>query len=321
MPSATTHCLCGELALNSSNSSLNKIINQNRIAYYSGCQGPDFLMYYHILPWQNQKNAQEIRKLSTELHETKINAFFEKMLAVAVEKKDEALIAYVSGFLCHHALDSIAHPYIYYFTDSIDKNTGYSHQIFESQLDLGILQNYKLTVKQYRTDKHIRKIKRGREAIGQTLKEAINTVYDADVSAKEMLDGLDDMVRVVHLLTDVNGRRYRLIEFIEKLFNKPQMGTSMIVPQKYDDKLDAMNYRRDNWCYPTDADKKSNCGFEQLFQEAINKTEREFIVLENVLHGKQTINDLLKLIGGCSYATGLSNGEKMTYFWKDRVEK
>ncbi len=321
MPSATTHCLCGELALSSSNSTLNKIINQNRAAYYSGCQGPDFLMYYHILPWQNQKKAPEIRELSSELHEKKINAFFEKMLLLAVEKKDDALIAYVSGFLCHHALDSTAHPYIYYFTDSVNKNIGYSHQIFESQLDLGILQNYKLTVKQYRTDKHIRKIKRGREIIGQTLKEAINAVYNADVSTKEMLDGLDDMVRVVRLLTDINGRRYRLVEFIENLFHKPQMGTSMIVPQKYDNKLDAMNYRRDNWCYPADVDKKSNYGFEQLFQEAINKTQKEFAVLENVLAGKQNINDLLSLIGGYSYATGLSNGEKMTYFWKDKVEK
>lgn len=318
MPSAITHCLCGEIALNSAESNINKLINKNRPAFFSGCQGPDFLMYYHILPWQSQKGAKEIRKLSSKLHEKKVNDFFSNMLHKAVESNDENLIAYVAGFLCHHSLDSIAHPYIYYFTDSVKGISDYSHQRFESQIDFGILNCYKLTVNDYAIDQKVKKIKKGRDVIADSLKETINELYDVNVNQKQMITGLDNMATVLKLLKDPDGKRYKFIEKVENIFNKSGMGTSMIIPQTYDNKLDAMNYRRDKWYYPADETKSFNVDFQYLFNEAVDKTKNEFDLLGQIIELKQDISQLLKTIDNRSYATGLNKEAEMTCFAKDR---
>lgn len=321
MPSLTAHCLCGEISMIGDYDHLRKIIDENKSAFFIGCQGPDLLMYYHICPWQSQKGAKEVRNIADKIHEQKINIFFENLLNEVIKREKDTLIAYTAGFLCHHSLDSIAHPYIYYFTDSTKEDIGYSHQIFENQIDLGILQLYKLTMREYRPDKKIKNFKKGKEEVLEALREVIYATYGEIVSNKQLNDCFKDMDKVVSILTDVDGKRYYLVEFLENLFNLKGKGTSMVVPQKYDNKLDAMNYRREKWYYPSDSSISSNDDFQMLFLKAINQTRAEFSLLEKMIMKEDHIKDILEIIGDRSFCSGLSTDKKMYYFYKDNEKR
>ncbi len=320
MPNCVAHALCGEVALNGDYDHLRAIIDKNKAAFFLGCQGPDFLMYYRILPWQKQKGAKRIREIADDIHDHKINEFFKNLLEETSKRKNEALIAYTAGFLCHHSLDSIAHPMIFYFTDSVNGNIGYAHQMYESQLDIGILQAYKLTTKDYRIDKRIMKIKQGKDIIAQVMNKVIKETYDIDVSELQLKECLDNMAHVVKILTDTNGRRYRSIEKLENIFQVKGMGTSMMVPTDYDNKLDAMNYRGSKWYYPADKSITSNSDFTQLFSQAIQETRDKFSLLDRLVNGQDVIEDLLKVINDRGFCTGLSSEPKMYYFYKDHKQ-
>ncbi len=320
MPNCVAHALCGEVALNGDYDRLRAIIDKNKAAFFLGCQGPDFLMYYRILPWQKQRGAKRIRDISDDIHDHKINLFFKSLLDETKKRNDDALTAYTAGFLCHHSLDSIAHPMIFYFTDSVNGNIGYAHQVYESQLDLAILQTYKLSTKEYRIDKRIMKIKQGKDVIAQVMNKVIKETYDIDVSELQLKECLDNMAHVIKILTDTNGRRYRSIEKLENVFHVKGLGTSMMVPTDYDYKLDAMNYRGEKWYYPADESISSNSDFKQLFSQAVEQTKSKFTLLNKLDSEQEVIEDLLKVINDRGFCTGLSGEHKMYYFYKDHKQ-
>lgn len=318
MPSLLTHTLLGEVTLYKCDiNQLLSIINKNKKSYFVGCQGPDIYLYYHNLPWQSKKSYPKIRKLASDMHRVNVNEHFKVLLTKAKELKNESLIAYVAGFLAHHSLDSIAHPYVYYFTDSLDKDVSFCHQIFENQIDYAILKEYKLTVAEYNVTKRVAKIK-DREDIVSTLIEGAK-IFDCQLSEDEVNDCLGDTAFIASFLRDTNGKKYKLIEKLEKLFHMEKVGTSMVVPLSYDDKLDVMNYRREQWLNPCDDSIKSNSSFTDLFQLAINKLANELVLFEKYLFSNETIDALLAEIADKSYESGRSDGKEMKFFKKDLI--
>ncbi|MGN1399770.1 MAG: zinc dependent phospholipase C family protein [Erysipelotrichaceae bacterium] len=320
MPSLLAHSLAGEVALLKSQiSKLNQIIVKNKPQYYVGCQGPDIFLYYHNLPWQSHKSYGKIHQLASVSHEEKVNDCFQSLLTQAKETMDDSLISYVCGYMAHHCLDRNAHPYVYYCTDSCDKDIGYSHQLFESQLELGILNEYKLDVKQYNITERIRKIKK-KNSIVAALVKMTKEVYQCQLTDKEVADCLDDTAFVAGFLRDTNGKKTGFISALEKIFSLEGLATSMIVPKEYDNALDAMNYRQSVWCHPCDNSLKSTDGFVQLFSTAVNELVAELELFEKYLFNDGSIDDLLAIIGNKSFATGKSDGSTMKFFKKDEKE-
>ena len=89
-------------------------------------QGPDaFLFYRFFSPYRNK----DVVERSKTMHELKTGVFLTEL---AKEAYNDKVFSFLAGFLCHYALDSVAHPYI------IKKANGikYMHMAIEHRLDM-----------------------------------------------------------------------------------------------------------------------------------------------------------------------------------------
>ena len=267
---------------------------------------------------QSQKDAKEVRLYARSIHESNINGSFNEMLQIAKESNDDDLIAYVAGFLLHNCLDSCAHPYICYSTGSANKKTGHAHQLFEGQIDLGVLQANSIAYKDYRPKKLIKHSKKQREKVASLLQQVLQNVHGINATYKQVYDSLKDFVAIEKILDDVKGNKYSTIEKIENSVKKPGLGTSMMIPSVYDDKLDAMNYRHDRWYDPCNENNSYTTSFEDMFNQAVERGKEVLYYYQKYIFESGSKDDILKIIGNRSFTTGYPTDIEMYYFKIDQ---
>lgn len=84
-----------------------RAVRENRQLYDIGLHGPDILFYYQPLA------GNPVGRLGGEMHDRPARDFFYPARAVYASAEDrEGALAYLTGFLCHYALDSACHGYI-----------------------------------------------------------------------------------------------------------------------------------------------------------------------------------------------------------------
>lgn len=317
MPALTTHCLYGEkIALNCNCDYLTKVINKYKQLYYIGCQGPDILFFYHKIPYL-QSNGKEVNKIGSLMHNENINELFTSLLSQTYQSKDERMIAYLCGFIAHHCLDSQAHPYIFYRTGSAKVDTGYKHVSFEGEIDGAILDHFKIGRDEFRCDKLIKHNKKDREVISTMLSKAIKDSTGKDVGKKVIADCCKDLIMIEKMLYDPKGKKSVFLTKLENKLNAPGLATSMLITMKYDDKLDCLNYRHDNWSNPCDNTMITNKDFLQMGQDAVDIGVKIFKSIEKYLDGQIDISEVINQINNRSFETGLPTKETMKYFAYD----
>ncbi|HPW52745.1 MAG TPA: zinc dependent phospholipase C family protein [Erysipelotrichaceae bacterium] len=318
MPSVLAHCLCGEDAVSSCNSLiLKKMVRGNEDIFCLGCQGPDPFMFYHHFPFQSRDRIEAVRKCSSLIHKNRINDFFAALLNYAREEEDEQLFVYIAGFLAHHALDSIAHPYVFYQTGSVYKNTIRLHQILENQIDLAILKLKKIKPENYRADRKIVKLKDSVLKIAEMMVHSIREIFNHEVAAEEVKESYDDMARIEKVLTDPKGNKLKLFKILERLTKKPNPAVSMMLPSKYDEKLDAMNNSRKLWHSPCDMNEESQETFKELYDKAVRQTKEVFDLLGRYIKKEVDVQPILEIVANRNYDSGRNDGLPMKYFRMD----
>ena len=149
MPDVLTHILCAEESMEKVQSNtLKKYINKNKILFNFGAQGPDIFIYYKGWPWVKKGVAC---KLGERMHNEKTGLFLKESIEYLKNSKGQEefndLLVYLSGFLCHFALDKNAHPFIYYFggVSQGEKNKKYDnyHKKLEIIIDTIMLKRQK----------------------------------------------------------------------------------------------------------------------------------------------------------------------------------
>jgi hypothetical protein len=318
VPSILTHCLCGDEAVNKCNSEMmKKVIAENKDIFYLGCQGPDPFLFYHYLPFKSKDRISTVRKCSRLIHRNKVNDFFFSMLNYAKRKNEEQLFVYIAGFLAHNAMDSIAHPYINYQTGSIYKNTLRLHQIFENQIDLAMLKLMNIERKDYRADKKVVKLKDKAVNLAEMMVYCIKEVFDYEVTAKDVIESYDDMAVAEKILTDSKKTKYGFFKGIENLMKKPNIAVSMMLPLKYDQQMDAMNYRQKLWYNPCDLSSETTEAFEDLFDRAVKQTAAILDLLGEYIVGVIDEKPILEIVDNRNYDNGRSDKLEMKYFRMD----
>ncbi len=317
MPSTIVHSLCAEKALAISDANeLRKMINRNRWAFIYGCQGPDFLFFYRAMPIYSQAKARKVQTLGSLLHHQKINEAFRFMIKRAQESHDETLISYLAGFLSHHAMDSQAHPYVYWRTHSLAGKVGFLHQQLEAQMERGVLDYFKLKTGDY-VPARMMKHRRGRETeIARLMSDLVTEVYGRQLTPQQCATAMKDFRRLFTPFYDPSGRRQKAVAPLERLVKRPDQATALMTPVRYDDALDALNLRRDDWYHPVTREKY-NTSVMQMFEAAVVESRQRFELLERLIKEGQTEQQLLEHIGNLGYDTGTAEGE-MTFFALDQ---
>lgn len=308
MPDIYAHVLCAEGALKKMPIQIKALIEKNMPAYRLGAQGPDFFFYYNIEPW---KDDEGFPKIGNKLHSEKINQFF---LSAAKYIKDnkkyfsvdkiELYLAYISGFLTHYALDSIAHPYIYYISGI---EAGKNHKYLEGSIDTLLMLFYG----KRNSGKLIRQEKSKKTELAEFVSHQMLDVFDMYIPKYKIMQSFDDFSRTVSFLYDPSHLKKKIFSKLDKALNLDGLLITAATPTKLIKDVDYLNLKRKTWYYPADSNLKSNLSFIDLHEKAKNISVDYIKSMFDYINEEE--NDFPGNLGNKCYDTGLPEKRDMKY--------
>ena len=129
MPTTYAHDLFGKMVYHRLNPDIQKVIKEHQTTYQIGLHGPDILFY--VRPFHSNRFNQ----MAHRLHAEEAEGFFEKGRCLYQKTKDQEVLAYLLGFMCHFILDSTCHPYISQYMEK----TGAGHDEIETEFDRSLM--------------------------------------------------------------------------------------------------------------------------------------------------------------------------------------
>lgn len=309
MPNIITHCLFGKDVFKQLQShELQRILQNNSKEFMIGCNGPDFFFFYKFFESQHAS----FRQLGSLVHAQKINQFYEVALKQIELTKDstlkEAMMAYVIGHLCHWALDSSAHPYIFYKTGNYTGMSESMHHRFESMLDAMMLKEKEgKTIVEFNFPSLSKTSEHNVEAISNIYIPVMKEVYHETITQQQIHDALSDWYHIQKLLRDTTGLKTKILNVYEKKKKHPWLYSGNVIPKTIDETYDVMNRQHQQWCYPIDDTKKSHESFLEIYHRATQ------LALQAIacMHDSKA---LCQLLDNRSYDTGSNEDKKMLYF-------
>lgn len=309
MPNIITHCLFGEDVLNQLHSNETKeILKNNYQEFMIGCNGPDFFFFYKFF----KKQYASFRELGSLVHAQQVNHFYEIAIQQINSQQNStmkaAMSAYVMGHLCHWALDSSAHPYIFYKTGKYSGLSESMHHRFESMLDAMMLKEKKgLTIQQFDFPSLSKTSPNSVKAIANIYIPIMKEVYNETITEKQIQDALNDWYHIQKLLKDPTGIKTKILKCYEKQKQHPWLYSGNIIPSKIDETYDVLNLQKKQWCYPVDETKISH----ETFIEIYNRASLLAVLVIECMHN---IHELSQIIDNRSYDTGSNERKDMVNF-------
>lgn len=111
MPATYAHYVFGKKVYAKLSKEEKEDIRKGKDAFLLGLHGPDLLFYYYPIG-KNRINQQGVH-----MHKEIAADFFNRGRLSYHKQRDQALRAYLYGFLCHFILDSECHPYVNYYME------------------------------------------------------------------------------------------------------------------------------------------------------------------------------------------------------------
>lgn len=319
MPNIITHKIFAEEVLKKlPKKDIVDLILRHQQIYYIGCNGPDFLFFYHLKPWEMLKK-HDLNKIGSKLHKQQINAFYETAVQQIHQERNvylkESMLVYLLGHLCHWALDSTTHPYIFYWTgNGKGKSASYHHRM-ESALDAMMLYKYHATtIKEYPYYEMCSYNEEILKAIARIYVPAVKNALQEDIKVYDIRKALDDWKDVQKMLHDPRGIKRTILTGMEKMMHKPWLISGNIIPTSLDVHYDICNFTKKTWCHPCDDMQLSQDTFIHLFHKAIEVATQVVEKAYGCVEYQADISSLLNLLDNRAYDTGRNDGKEMKYF-------
>ena len=319
MPNIITHKIFAEEVLKKlSKKDIATIIEKHPQIYYIGSNGPDFLFFSHVKPWEVMKK-HTLNHLGSKMHAGHVNAFYKVAIENIMIQTDEAvkenMIAYLFGHLCHWALDKTAHPYIFYRTGTCKGvSAGYHHR-FESMMDTMMLDKFKgVSIKDYpcyeicEYDEDILK------AIARIYVPCAKKVFHTDVKVHDLRETLNSWYDVQKMLYDPNNIKYPILKGVEAVAHQPWKISGNVVKAKIDPRYDVLNEEHTLWYHPCDNTISSHASFMDLFNEAVDTA---ILVIEKAygcIEYGAAIQNVLDVLKDQAYDTGMDGEREIKYY-------
>lgn len=312
MPGLITNYLFGERTFQSlSPNYLKEIIRKKPNAYRMGLQGPDIFFYYLSSYGRSRKN-----NICDVLHEKNTGEFIDNMLdyTIILDAQDrEICLAYISGFLCHYALDSHTHPYLRYRVEQ-DLNThperrsiSFYYRRIETMMDTLLLKRLNhMEPSQLNLEALVSLSKKDRKNIADCLLYALRTTYHYHMSRKTLIQVLRSVRSTCIFLQTNPQMRRRLVHFFEKRLPLTSSKTCFIYPEYQGDPEDYLNEMKRTWYSGNDLTAR-NESFYELLNDANIFSNQILEALDDYLAWHGDRENLSQIIGSNSYYTGEPN--------------
>ncbi|MCI9524863.1 MAG: zinc dependent phospholipase C family protein [Erysipelotrichaceae bacterium] len=318
MPNLITHHIFAHQAYKQlSNPLLLHIISEHSQLYGIGSSGPDFMFFYHMRPWKVYKD-HTLNHLGSLIHSTHINDFYAQAINIIKQEANIAIqsreIAYLMGHVCHWALDTTTHPYIFYRTGNCrGVSAGYHHR-FESMLDAMMLQKWKQTdIASYDCSMICAYDQAMLQAIARIYVPICKDLFHQDIKVNQIRECLDSWKQIQKLLRDPKGRKTKALKVLEGILHQPWMISGNVIPNEIDDSYDILNLNKKEWKHPCDA-KPSHASFFDLYDRALQLATQAMDIVYACIYHQADLCDLFNLLGNRAYDTGREEGIEMKYF-------
>lgn len=263
-----------------------------------GANGPDYLFFHRMRP-RSIVQGSRLRPIGSWLHDAGTNAFYASALQSIRKESDPAIredmLAYVCGHLCHWALDSTVHPYVFYRTGSNTRASMDRHHRLESIMDAILLKlKRSQTLKDVDLAGQVSKASAPEaRAIARIYVPAIEKLYSETIPAHQIAEALDDWNFAQKILYDPSGRKAGFFRRLEKPIHVDNFFSGLAVPNTPEDNYDILNLlhtlwknpqsgeeSRDSVCDMLDAALIKACQAIRLFLEAAADPTKEAAFLD-----------------------------------------
>lgn len=316
MPNLITHTIFAQEAANGLE---NSDVLQGRMHLFGvGANGPDFLFFEGLSLRPGSKQAP-IRKYGSRFHHGHVNNFYQSALRSIRQEKDPLIkadmTAYVLGHLCHWALDSVCHPYIFGRTGAYEAASSTRHHTLESLLDAVMLKVKKgETIQEYYYPSIAECSLEEARAVARIYVPAIEEVFQEKIAPHLIKDCLDDWAADQRLMYDYTGKKRHHLRKIEKVLLMENLMSGMIVPAYVDDNWDFMNLLHKEWMHPCDASITSTESLFDLYDRALIRAKRAMNLFMAALENPGLGPEFLDYLGDRGYDTGLDTDTPMKNF-------
>lgn len=247
MAEFVSHYLFGQEILELMPEAAQNAAKKYKTAFNWGLQGPD-PFFYHALAL-----GAPFKRYANLMHTQKTDALFYAFARAVNRLSDERQIiaqAYFYGFLCHYALDSNIHPYIYcrqmQWKQKLQNVADSSiHCRIESDIDYELYKaKHQKPVTEFNIDREYTLSEQESAVISVLLHYILKSVYNVDIQTKKIRMCFDEMRQVVKVLYTKNQAIFYGLKKLECLLGKGTL-TGHFKMEKPN--WDCMNLKHDTW--------------------------------------------------------------------------
>ena len=317
MPAVITHYLfakaCAETLFGND---AYKSVSQHGDIFCLGAQGPDILFF--------ALGNKPMNQLGERMHNEGVNKFMAECInrirKTAIHEGKHEMTAYMAGYLCHYALDTCTHPFIYYktgFSDEEGRLSGESvnrHRFLETTID-SILSKKIEDKNPYflNISEKITVGSKKRALIGQFLSEAVDASYGAPMYPEDYIKAIKDTAFVYRVLRDKSGGKRKALKALGKVFRGLGPIAEMVHywPVR---RLDYLNEQRGVWRCPWDDSIDLNLSFMDLYNKAIEDSRIYIGAFIKAINKQLDDKIALSILGDKNFSTGLESPVKFLYY-------
>ncbi|MBM7870505.1 hypothetical protein JOC70_001990 [Clostridium pascui] len=325
MPDAWTHILCAEDVISRiSDEMYINILKNNKELYYFGAQGPDPLLYCNFY---NPYKRKFMKKLSQVLHTAKTSEFLIFLIESLKESNDsrefEKVFAYVSGFITHYALDTLGHPFIYYFGGVYDPKYSSTKKYDTYHKELEVIIGTIEVKNRWGKDAYNTPIFKQIEirgvmphCVNQLVRKGFWEVHKISVEENLIENSYKDMKKSLKYMMDENGWKRKVLYVGEKIFCKKFKVKASIYPKYVNGTLDYLNKQHSRWNHPCNLNEVYYSDFDEIYEGAVKECSKMICSVIDYLNCKISVNEIKNVFPDKSYETGktLENYSKMRYY-------
>ncbi len=267
MPAATTHVEFAKDVYNLLPYTQREKIT-NKQMYYLGSQGPDLFFFSRasVIPGS-------LKKYGNLMHDGKVTEVIHCFEEYAGDDPD--LNSYIYGYLCHYALDSIAHPLICavakYRHETTGIHEGEAHVTMEADIDVWLLHQRGRLSKDYNVWKSLKQTTQDLNKLAEMLHHMLKEVFDADVSLNTVKQSVFEVSFWTGFLYP-KKITHGFITTFERITRMPHSLSGMMLYERNDTTIINLDHRK----YPARWDENIiiSDSFPQLYGKAVLKAEK-----------------------------------------------
>ena len=255
--------------------------------------GPDVWFMYQ--PWHRRDGR------GRQMHTTKPGAFLTALLKqAAVSPCRKEMFSYLAGFLCHYALDSIAHPYIIWVTTE-EHRFPRGHQSLEHALDYLVIDREGFSGELHPITSHYFPALRLPDCLQPDLDAVFRSVYGWENAWSDMNRSCRRYRKCYRVMEHPRGTAARLTRL-----TRANLLRSLVYSESQFHLLDPENTEHRIWHHPYDPAVTSTESFPEMRDRARDLAVRFITAAWRFLFlSEGTAEAFSALIGNNSYLSGL----------------